>query len=204
MRRSYCSWCLYCTIYTLIFIFSAQNSSSIEKYSLYCPNALLIESERIMLAEVGTLETGQNRGEVAKYLKSIGLGAGYSYCAAGQYYSFEQACKNLKLQLSKIPIIRTGLARKVFSDAKIRGRKASATPERHNLIVWRRRGSSWQGHIERVVKKCKAGWVETVGFNVSLPNGREGVGIKKRNIFHIIGKLQVVGIVGFHSEEEQK
>lgn len=198
MRWSYRSWRLYCTVYSIILVFSQFNSYSIEKYSLYCPKLLLLESEKIMIEEIGTIETGNNMGEVEKYLKSIGLKGGYSYCVAGQYYCFLIACKRLNLSEKSIPIIKTGLARKVFSNAKKYGKKELANPERHNLIVWRKLGNSWQGHIERVVKKCKAGWIKTVGFNVKNSDGKEGVAYKKRNIYHISGKLQVIGIVGFY------
>jgi len=155
-----------------------------------------------MLNEVGKIETGNNGGITVEYLESIGLKGKYSYCAAGQYFCFKTACRNLKLSDKNIPILKTGLARKMLADAMQKGIKSKGNPERHNLIVWRVRGSNWQGHIERVVVKYKAGWVRTVGFNVSMGNGIEGVSYKKRNIYHIIGKLQVVGIIGFHQERK--
>jgi len=196
MCGSYSSWRLYCTIYTLIFITSLQ-IYSIEKYTIFCSENLLLESEKVMINEVGKIETGNNGGIALKYLESIGLRGKYPYCAAGQYFCYKTACRNINLPIHNIPIIKTGLARKILADAKQNGAKSQGNPERHNLIVWRVRGSNWQGHIERVVSKFKAGWIRTVGFNVSMGNGKEGVSYKKRNIYHITAKMQVAGIIGF-------
>lgn len=196
MRRSYSSWRVYCTICTLIFLalFSAQSNY---KYNLKCRQDILKTSEQIMLSQVGKVETSQNRGIAEIYLRSVGLSAGSPYCAAGQYNCYLEAVRKLNLSPDIIPFARTGLSRKILSDAAKLGSPTIYQPCRNDFIIWRVIGSSWQGHIERVIRVGKAGWVTTVGFNVKLTDGKEGVAIKKRNIYHIIGKLKVAGIVGF-------
>ncbi len=196
MRRSYSSWRVYCTICTLIFLalFSAQSN---HKYNLECRQDILQTSEKIMLLQVGKVETPLNRGIAEIYLSSVGLGAGNPYCAAGQYYCYLEAVKELNFSKYLIPFARTGLSRKILSDAAYKGIQTIYQPCRNDFIIWRVIGSSWQGHIERVISVGKAGWVTTVGFNVKLTDGKEGVAIKKRNIYHLIGKLKVAGIVGF-------
>lgn len=187
---------LYCTICTLIFV-SIFDANSYQKFILDCDNAILTKSEEIMKLQAGKIEVPGNRGIAIVYLKTVGLKAGNPYCAAGQYYCFLEAIKALKLSPKLIPITRTGLSRKILKDAMRKGIRALYKSHRHDLIIWRDIRSSWKGHIERVISVGEAGWVTTIGFNVKLPNGNEGVAVKRRNIFHIIGRLKVSGIIGF-------
>jgi hypothetical protein len=150
-----------------------------------------------MHEQVGNIEIGENGGIAQKYLKSVGLKGNYPYCAAGQYFCFAEACIKIEMNESNIPISKTGLSRAILSDAKRVGVKIKAIPEKHDLIIWRVRNHNWKGHIERVISNAKSGWIITIGFNVSLGNGKEGVAIKKRNIYHPLGKMLVAGIVGF-------
>lgn len=196
MRRSYSSRRVYCAVCTLILISFSQVFSA-NKYVLKCRSDILTESEKIMLSQAGKIEIPKNRGIAEVYLASVSLEAGNPYCAAGQYYCYYQAVRKLKLPEKMIPIAKTGLSRKIFSDAVSRGKLTAFIPRRHDLIIWRKIGSLWQGHIERIVRVGKAGWVTTVGFNVKMPDGREGVAFKKRNLYHITGKLKTAGIIGF-------
>ena len=196
MRRSYGSRRVYCAVCTLIIIGFSQVFSA-NKYVLKCRKDVLSKSEKIMFAQVGKTEIPNNRGIVEVYLASVGLESGNPYCAAGQYYCYLQAVRKLKLSFKNIPIAKTGLSREIFSDAASRGKLTAFSAQRHDLIIWRKIGSTWQGHIERIISTGKAGWVTTVGFNVKMADGREGVSFKKRNLYHIIGKLRTAGIVGF-------
>ncbi len=196
MRRSYGSRRVYCAVCTLILI-SFSQAFSANKYVLKCRSDVLTESEKIMLSQVGIPEIPKNRGIAEVYLASVGLEAGNPYCAAGQYYCYLQAVRKLKLSNKNIPIAKTGLSREILSDAASRGKLTAFTAQRHDLIIWRKTGSARQGHIERIVSTGKAGWVTTVGFNVKMADGREGVSFKKRNLYNLIGKLRTAGIVGF-------
>jgi hypothetical protein len=175
-----------------------------EKYTLNCRKQLLDVSLDTAIAQVGTRErTGHNDGDVEKYLHSVGLSKGNPYCAAGQYYCFYVSSIALKLNTSLIPIIKSGMANSIFSDAKYKGQKVKYFPKKHDLIVWRQRNSS-HGHIERIFNVIKAGWIMTIGFNTSGNNRKnqsegEGVYIKKRNIYNPIRRMTVRGLIGFNA-----
>jgi hypothetical protein len=169
-------------------------------YELPCDTELLIVSERIALTQIGVREVGNNRGEVAKYLTSVGLNEGHPYCAAGVYWCFSEATKELKMSNSAIPIKRTAVANGVLNDAIRRGKLVEKPIAKHDLLVWKSK-SSWQGHIERVIEAKSKGIVKTIAFNVRLKDG-EGVGIKTRYISHPLGKLMLRGVVKFEVKDD--
>ncbi len=185
-----------------LLLISSLNAYSQTKYILPCGADLLEASLDSAMAQVGTVEkTGRNDGPVEKYLSAVGLSKGAPYCAAGQYWCFFVGAKALALSLSEIPILRTGVANAIFNDAARKGSKVGYSAEKHDLIVWRRRGS-YKGHVERILETGRAGWVKTVGFNTRSGNNairrkREGVFIRRRNIYHPIGRLSIRGLVGF-------
>ena len=172
------------------------------KYELPANSQLLAISMQIALAQVGTVEnSNHNDGAVEKYWRSVGLTSPSSYCAAGVYYCFAEGCNQLNLPFSYIPIPRTGLAQVIYNYAKRNGTKQIYKANIHNLIVWRK-GQSIYGHIERIISVQDAGWVQTVAFNVKDGNnGKDGVFIKKRNIYHPISRLKVRGLVGFKATD---
>ncbi len=172
------------------------------KYLLKCREDVLELSQRIALAQVGTIEKRRtNSGDVEKYLHSVGLKIGESYCAAGQYYCFSGAVKILRLPISFIPIKRTGNVNRMFEDAVQGGMISGYVLNENDLIVWRK-GKSGRGHIERVIIPGKAGWATTIGFNVrkydSCRNKYvEGVFLMRRNIYEPLQRMRVRGIIGF-------
>lgn len=188
------------TITLIIFLSAIFQVAAQSKYSLQCDSALLAVSEQVALAQAGVLEfSGNNDGEVEKYLRSVGLTNGSPYCAAGQFFCFDAAAKFLNLPEKEIPIPKTGLASAIYYKAKNCGVKQRFKADRHDLIVWRK-GKTIFGHIERTIKIEKAGWIRTIAFNVNGNiNGkrRHGVFVKRRNIFHPLGRMQIRGIVGF-------
>jgi hypothetical protein len=184
---------------TFLLFAGALTAYAQSRYVLYCDSNLKDVSLQLAEKEVGTLETGTNGGAVTKYLKILGLNAGNPYCAAGQYWCFWMATKELKFSEKAIPIKKTALAQAIFNDARSRGRKAAYIPQVSDLIVWRRGRTSF-GHIERIRRVLDKGNVETIAFNSSsVISGkkREGVFIKKRNVRHPLGRLFVKGLVGF-------
>ena len=184
-----------------ILIFVSQLSGA-EKFSLYCKNDLLKMSGIIAVKQAGVLERGNNRGKVIeKYLASAGLRTGLPYCAAGQYWCFAEACRNLQIPYQNIPIPRTGLANAMYNYAKRHGKKVRFHPAVDDLIVWRRGKTSF-GHIERIVARGKAGWVLTIGFNtVKYIEGKryEGVFIHRRNVYAFLGRMHIRGLIGFYT-----
>ncbi len=192
-------------IFLILFITSPK-LCSFGKYQIGCDSVLLTLSEKIMIKQVGTIEkTGKNDGNMIEiYQNAVGLGKGSSYCAAGIYWCFSAATDLLIMRSECIPIPKTGLANLIYSHAKANGIRVNYIPQRHDLIVWRYPSSSF-GHIERIIQTKKAGWVVTVSFNTSKKqNGTgkkiEGVFIKKRNIFHPLGRMLIRGLVGFRNE----
>ncbi|PKL80768.1 MAG: hypothetical protein CVV25_03450 [Ignavibacteriae bacterium HGW-Ignavibacteriae-4] len=161
---------------------------------------MLIESERVALSQIGVREVGNNRGEVVKYLASVGLGEGHPYCAAGVYWGFSKAAVKLNLSKSEIPIRRTAVANAILNDAISRGKRVDKPITRHDLLVWKSK-SSWQGHIERVIETKSRGIVKTIAFNVKLSDG-EGVGIKTRYLSHPLGKLMLRGVIKFEVKDD--
>jgi hypothetical protein len=183
----------------LILLLLAMPAAAQRKYVVPADGALLEASLDTAIAQVGTIElTGKNDGPVAKYLASVGLPEGYPYCAAGQYYCFAAAADALELRRNLIPIRRTAVANAIYNDAQNRGKTAAYIPARHDLIVWRRR-NSFSGHIERIVRLGSGGWVTTVAFNTGGQSDRDGEGVflRKRNIFHPLGRMQIRGLIGF-------
>jgi hypothetical protein len=193
----------------MIFILLTINSAANQRFELNCRKDILFESNRMMISQISVIEkTNKNDGDVVNYLNSVGLNAGDPYCAAGQYWCFLQAVINLnlpkvqnlrKVEYPDIPIPRTGLANAIFNFAVINGNKTKYNPQLHDLIVWRKLGKPF-GHIERIINIGKAGWVVTVGFNVTTRIGNkniEGVFKKKRNVYYALGRLIIRGLVGF-------
>ena len=184
---------------TLILMFNTAISQV--RYTLPCYDSLLESSHKVALEQIGTLEkTNKNDGDVVKYLQIFNLKEGSPYCAAGQYYCFLEGAKEKNISKDSIPIIKSALCLAIYNDAKQRGKKTKYSPQKHDLIVWKK-GDSWQGHIERVHNVLQNGWVETIGFNSSKTiNGKkqEGVFLQKRNILHPLGRLKIKGLVGFN------
>ncbi len=183
----------------IIFILMTSCLQSQMRYELECDKELLKKSEEIARNQVGVLEkSNRNDGKrIAEYLRSVGINSPAPYCAAGVYYCFCMAKDEVG---GNIPIVRSGVAIRIYFEAKA-GRKSRYSPERHDLIVWKR-SKTWQGHIERIVEVGRGGWVRTVAFNVRQ-GGKEGVFYKRRNVFHPLGRLGILGLVGFREREKQ-
>ena len=171
-----------------------------------CRADVIVKAEEIRKAQIGVKElTGNNDGwSVRLYQISVGLPVGSAYCAAGQYYCFQEAVHQLGLPSSEIPIKRTGLANGILSDAKKRGVLTEYRVKVYDLIVWIKQ-IGINGHIESISKILTAGWVETIGFNTSSgisgsQNDGQGVYKRKRNIYHPLAAMVVSGLVGFKSK----
>lgn len=184
----------------LILIAAFFALSSFTRYELSCKRELAEKSLEIAILQEGVTETRFNDGkEVREYLASVGLPAGNPYCAAGHYWTFVIACNELGLNISEIPIRRTGSSQLMFTDAMKRGKKTNAKPQVGDFPVWRV-GRTNSGHIERIITLGKGGWFTTIAFNTSPDNSNprngDGVYIKKRNPNHVLGRLSFRGYIG--------
>ncbi len=194
-------------LFLIVFLTTAVcfELTALKKYEVECHPVLLEVSLDSALSQAGVVEkTNRNDGAVSKYLISAGVKTGSPYCAAGVYWCFYAAADALEMDESKIPVKRTAAANEMFNDAAKRGKKAEYKAEKHDLLIWRKR-ASWQGHIERIFETGKAGWVKTIAFNVrkDLSSPVEGVFIKKRCIFHPLGRLRIRGLIGFETRSER-
>lgn len=189
--------------FVIIILLAANLASAQTKYALSCDAELLGASLDSALLQAGVIElSGRNDGEPVKYMRAVGISGEAPYCAAGQYWSFLVAALALDLPVAAIPIKRTAVANAIYSDAAARGAKKAYCAEKHDLIVWRKK-RSWRGHIERVVEVLERGWTVTIAFNTREKVGgeyREGVFLKKRNVYHPLGRLAIRGLIGFSEE----
>ena len=126
-------------------------------YYLQCDPALRTKQIEITRSQVGTRETGKNRGAVEKYCRSSGIPLGSPYCASGIYWSFDTAAHSLGYTSSYIPLPKTGLANGMYVYAAKKGKQLAGSYRAGDLIVWRN-GSTVFGHIGQIMQRLKAGW----------------------------------------------
>lgn len=200
------------------------------KYVVTSDNNVLELSEKIALKQIGEKEIKPNYSpQIMEYLNAVGLNSPNPYCAAGQFYAFSKAVDSLnqryKYKKYTIPIYKTASTRIMYNKAKNLGQKVSFNAEKHDLIFWKR-GNTIYGHVERVyevekvkinyinnqnnrIKLMQTGWVKTIAFNTDCSyehyrnnsTKQEGVCLKRRNIYHILGRLSVLGIIGFTTKK---
>lgn len=187
------------------------------RYDLSCRSDILAKSKLILMEQVGIKEnSNRNDGlQIKEYLASVGLLGNLPYCCAGQYWCFWKAVNELGLKAELIPIKRTGRATELFFDAKKRGKKRNYRAEDNSFIVWKY-PNSFAGHIERIIDVHSNGWVTTIAFNTTcleeipveaneLQRNRkyQGVCMKRRNIYHPLGRLKILGLIGFERCENE-
>lgn len=140
--------------------------------------------------QVGTRETGQNRGAVEKYQKSAGIALGSPYCYAGLYWCSLQADKNS-------PFLRTGLAS--LGRKHLAAKAVGGMTLRRGLLFWQFPDNAF-GHVDLITEVQLGGWVKCIGFNTggggTFRDGG-GVSVVRRNINHPLGKMRMKQIIGF-------
>jgi hypothetical protein len=178
-----------------IFVYAAFSQS---RYEVKCSQILINRSYQYLINEVGKIEGKENRGIADVYNSAIGNPLGSSYCQAGQYWCYYKSCQDYNLNYSLIPMPRNGMAYSTYQFGVHYGKMTIYKPKIHDFIVWKAK-TNGTGHIERIVKIGKAGWVTTIGFNTgsaSQDNG-EGVFYKKRNIYFPLNRIKYIkGLVG--------
>jgi len=173
----------------------SANFNKCERITVQCDSALWFGSLLFAQNEIGVREKGNNAGpRVEQYLRSVGLGKGFPYCMAGQYFCFAEY-KKISGNNSSIPLLRSGSTVAVYNHAK-KNTYFPDTPQKGDLIFWKYTAKPL-GHVESIISVGRAGWVETVGFNTGN-NARDGDGVerKKRNIMYPLQKMFVRGVIG--------
>ncbi|MFY7864587.1 CHAP domain-containing protein [Roseateles sp.] len=125
--------------------------------------------------------TNSNRGpDVEKYLASVGLGGGFSWCCAFTYWCFQQASTQLG---RRNPMVKTGGCLKHWQDAPARGAKliaagaAQANPGllRPGMLFIMDHGKGL-GHTGLIVS-VSGGLLNTIEGNTDASRTREGGGV---------------------------
>ena len=144
-------------------------------------------------SQVGIREKGgHNRGpEVERYLRSVGLGPGFSWCAAFVYWCFAQSAKQCKV---RNPCPRTGHALTLFTHAPAFALIRLSDPDYQERI---RPGCifvqdhDWTSSEPFAAHRGHCGIIEGVDFsigeyssidgNTDPTGGRDGDGVYPRN-----------------------
>jgi hypothetical protein len=133
---------------------------------------------QIAVTQLGVQENpkGSNSGkEVNEYLKSVGLGKGFSWCAAFIYWCFNKAALDLKVTN---PLIKTGgvLAHWNQADKKYR---VTTSPEPGDIFIMD--FGKGLGHTG-IVESTTASHINTIEGNASDANGgREGYIVTRKS-----------------------
>jgi len=143
-------------------------------------NDLLKEMLKVASSQVGVMEVpaGSNKGpEVNEYLKSVGLGPGYYWCAAFVYWCFDEAAKKLEIEN---PLPKTAGCINHWNRTKGRKIKAKDAQDNPALIV---PGSVFiinhgggKGHTG-IVRKVVSGYVHTIEGNSNPSGSSNGIGV---------------------------
>lgn len=144
---------------------------------------LLSKAIAIAITQLGVTEdpVGSNSGySVEQYLKSVGLGKGYSWCAAFLYWCFNKAAIELGL---KNPLVQTGGVmehwRRAPARVKITASQALQDPSLIKpgligiLLLDKHTGA---GHTF-LVENRKGQSLITIEGNSSNTGSREGIGV---------------------------
>lgn len=137
-----------------------------------------------------TEATGQNDGpEVETFLRSVGLGRGYSWCMAFQYWAVNQAALDLGVAN---PLVKTGGVLEQWR--RFGGRKIAADtviPQRGDIVIIDHGGG--QGHTYMVTEPLLNGLVNTIEGNTNTDHSRNGNGVYQlqRNIKDALGVIRI-------------
>ncbi|MBX3095670.1 MAG: CHAP domain-containing protein [Fimbriimonadaceae bacterium] len=122
-------------------------------------------------------ERGANRGqEVAQYLKTVGLGPGYPWCAAfvAHHWLAAGGEKN-RLPLRPASVcswVRSGGFRVTNDPGEVR---------RADAFAWcRDNGTGHMGFIVQVIRTPVGVWIRTIEGNTNAAGSRDGDGVYRR------------------------
>lgn len=146
---------------------------------------LNIRAMEIAESQIGVREaTGKNDGpQVEAYLKSVGLGKGFSWCAAFLYWCFQKAATDLK---TANPLVKTGGVLAHYNQSKA---TKVTKPQPGDIFIMDFGGGA--GHTG-IVKAVRGTAVDTIEGNTNDQGSREGQGVyqRTRSISSIKGFLR--------------
>lgn len=162
---------------------------------------LLAKVVEIAHGEIGVLEVPaySNGGpRVNQYLASVGLGTGFSWCAAFAYWCYQQAADSLGV---KNPMVKTAGCLDAWNRAPAAGAKRIPSNDPARVMagqVFVMDHGGGLGHMG-IVERVDGGNLTTIEGNTGPDGTREGLGVferKARTIASInLGFLDYSGIV---------
>jgi hypothetical protein len=141
----------------------------------------------IAITQIGVEEDPghNNSGEkVNAYLKSVGLGPGYSWCMAMVYWCFNEAAKQLAV---KNPLVKTGGVLRQWNESKLNYGHVQPMPG-DVFIMDYGKGLGHTGFVEKV----EGIWIYTIEGNTNDEGSREGYEVcrRRRSVDKIKGYLR--------------
>lgn len=133
------------------------------------------EAIKVAISQLGVRETtGNNDGvQVEKYLRSIGLGKGYSWCMAFIYWCVSEAA--VKCGVKYNPLVKTGGVLKQWQTTVC---KRTKTPTANSIFIMDYgKGLGHTGFVERV----EGDIIHTIEGNTNNDGSREGIGVFRRS-----------------------
>lgn len=142
--------------------------------------ALPAEALKVAISQVGVMESpeGSNSGpQVDAYLKSVGLGPGYYWCAAFVYWCYQQAAANLA---RANPVFKTAGCVNHWNQTKAKKIAAADAVENPALlkpgqifIINHGRGAGHTGMLEKI----EGGFLHTIEGNSNPAGSSNGIGV---------------------------
>jgi hypothetical protein len=142
--------------------------------------ALSAQALKVAISQLGVMENpeGSNSGpEVNAYLKSVGLGPGYYWCAAFIYWCFQQASAELG---KKNPVFKTAGCLNHWNKTTGKKIKAAAAVENPSLLkpghIFILNHGSGMGHTG-LIEKIEGGYIHTIEGNSNPEGSSNGIGV---------------------------
>jgi surface antigen len=142
----------------------------------------------IAVTQLGVREDpgNKNKGpQINKYLADVGLGPGYSWCMAFDYWCFNEAADKMGRQN---PLYKTGGVLEQWRQRKEKFRVL--TPQPGDIFIMDY--GKGQGHTGIVEKVNEDGTIDTIEGNTNDEGSREGYEVcrRKRQRSKILGYLR--------------
>ncbi|MCS6862254.1 MAG: CHAP domain-containing protein [Abditibacteriales bacterium] len=140
--------------------------------------ALVQKAIDIALSQKGVREEGENAGKkVEEFLRSVGLGPGYPWCAAFVYWCTQKAADALKVSN---PFIRTAGCAVIASWAREHD-ILEDTPEAGDVFLhWSTVAGVFRASHTGFVTKVRGAQFDTIEGNTNAGGSREGIGVFAR------------------------
>ncbi len=154
----------------------------VHAYAVHQPKANAVADQFIKIAEGynGVREHGNNAGpEVNKFLASVGLNPGYSWCMAFAQFCFDAACKALAAKRGDL--YHGAAVMQVYNNTRLRATRLPdhRIGERGQMMCFQH-GKTALGHVAIVTGNLHNGKLSTIEGNTGPDGGRDGDGVYRK------------------------